>query len=149
MGPVIAPGSRVLLDTVTLIHFLEGGGARQRVAERILSRIEQGRLHGLLSALAYTELLVPLYRDGEDPEARRLAARLAAFRNLETVPLTAEIAIEAARLRAMHGLRTPDAIHAATALVAGADGIVTNDRGFRRLDGTSLKVWLIDELASE
>ena len=37
-------------------------------------------------------------------------------------------------------LKTPDAIHAATALLAGCALFVTNDRGFKRVPGLRLAV---------
>ena len=45
-----------------------------------------------------------------------------------------EIADLAARFRALHGLRTPDAIQAATAAHTHATGFITNDGVFERLD---------------
>jgi predicted nucleic acid-binding protein len=41
---------------------------------------------------------------------------LTAYPNIEWVELTLEVSDLAARLRAEHGLKTPDAIHAASAL---------------------------------
>jgi predicted nucleic acid-binding protein len=55
---------------------------------------------------------------------------------------------EAARLRAtISGLKTPDAIHAATALQHGCALFVSNDVGFRRVPGLSLAI-LDDVLAT-
>ena len=68
------------------------------------------------------------------------------FRNLEVVNLTPEISMEAARLRADHGLRTPDALHGATAIVTGVSGIVTNDKRLKKLSREKLTIWLLDEL---
>jgi predicted nucleic acid-binding protein len=56
------------------------------------------------------------------------------------------IAARAAQIRATHGLRTPDAIHAATALQSGASGIVTNDAGFRRLENET-NIWLFKDIS--
>jgi len=52
----------------------------------------------------------------------------------------------AAQIRADHNLRTPDAIHAATALAAGVTGFITNDPVFRRIE--SLEVLVLDDLLS-
>ena len=42
-----------------------------------------------------------------------------------------DIAREAARIRAVSGFRTPDALIIATAIVVEADILVTNDRSWR------------------
>ena len=46
---------------------------------------------------------------------------------LDIVTLEASIAESAARIRARHGIRTPDAIQIATALGAGCQAFLTND----------------------
>ncbi len=48
-----------------------------------------------------------------------------------TIPLSETIAFRAAELRATLGLRTPDAIQVATALISGADALITNDKRLR------------------
>lgn len=49
------------------------------------------------------------------------------FPNLEWVPISREILLEAAGLRARYRLRTPDAIQIATGLRAGTTLAITND----------------------
>jgi len=44
------------------------------------------------------------------------------------------------RLRAITKLKTPDAIHAATALLANCDQLFTNDSDFRKVPALSVKV---------
>ncbi len=57
------------------------------------------------------------------------------------LPLTQDVLREAARLRAsIPGLRTPDALHAATALLAGCALLLTNDTGFRRVPDLPLVI---------
>ena len=145
-GAAIGDGKTVLLDTVALIYFLEAHERYGPVAETILRRIEQGKLLGVISSLVFAELLVPLYRAGDKAAASGLVSRLSGFANLTIHELDARTSAIAARLRAEHGLRTPDAIHAATALTAGADGILTNDRQWRRLTKENLTIWLFDDL---
>ena len=60
--------------------------------------------------------------------------------------LTGAIAMRAAELRARYGLRTPDAIHCATALAARCDGLLTNDKAFLRISA-ELPIYLFDASA--
>ncbi|MCP4288325.1 MAG: type II toxin-antitoxin system VapC family toxin [Gammaproteobacteria bacterium] len=147
MGSMIPKGSQVLLDTVALIYFLEENEHYSKRAEKIFSRIESGQLQGIMASLVFAELLVPLYRSGDSQAAAGLSNQLRNFRNLEIIPLTTEISMEAARLRAKYGLRTPDAIHAATAISTQSSGILTNDKQLKALTGEGLSIWLFDTLA--
>ena len=62
------------------------------------------------------------------------------------LPITQSILEEAAKLRATLGLRTPDAIHVATALLHSCALMVTNDTAFRRIP--DLPVAVLNELVS-
>ncbi len=146
MGSLIPEGASILLDTVIYIYFLEDDGARGEQAMALFRRIESGDITALASNLVFTELLVPLYRDKQVSEANRLSTLLANFPNMEFLPIDKTIAISAARLRARYQLRTPDALHAATAISAGVDGMLTNDRQLERLQSEGLKIWQFDEL---
>ena len=115
-------------------------------AEKVFSQIEAGILQGLMANLVFAELLVPLYRAGDARKASGLVNQLLSFRNLEVVTLQHEISLEAARLRAQYDLRTPDAIHAATAVTSKVTGILTNDKRFKALTREGLEIWLFDEL---
>ena len=74
----------------------------------------------------------------------------AAFRQFLTasremaLPVSRAVLERALELRVAHRIRTPDAIHAATALLAGCTLFVTNDPAFRRIDG--LPVTVLDDL---
>ncbi len=65
-------------------------------------------------------------------------ALLTAYASLEWVPPSLEIA--AARIRAAHRLRTPNALQAATALHSRATGLITNDPVFERVEGVETLV---------
>lgn len=49
------------------------------------------------------------------------------------LPLSTEVFDLATELRARHGLRTPDALHLAAALVGGCEGFWTNDTRLARV----------------
>ena len=61
------------------------------------------------------------------------------------LPITADVLRKAALLRAtIPALKTPDALHAATALLHGCSLFLTNDAGFRRVPGLPLA--LLDDI---
>ncbi len=63
---------------------------------------------------------------------------------MRLLPITLSVLKQAARLRAVHNLRTPDAIHAATAIDTGCVAFITNDRAFKQVP--ALPVQVLDEL---
>ncbi len=81
-----------------------------------------------------TELLVPAYRDSDQLRVNKFYALLSMYPNLDWIAPTLEIADTAALLRARHGLRTPDALQAATAAFSAVTGLISNDPIFERLN---------------
>ena len=63
---------------------------------------------------------------------------------VDLIPVTRSLWEKAALLRAETGLKTPDALHAATALHAECTLFVTNDDDFRRV--ADLPVIVLDDL---
>jgi predicted nucleic acid-binding protein len=62
------------------------------------------------------------------------------------LPISLAILEQTAHLRATTNSKTPDAIHAATALAIGCTQFFTNDVGFRRIPG--LPVTIVSEMPS-
>ncbi len=146
MGPLnigdLPRGQIFGLDTVTLIYFLERHQTFYPVVRQLFECIEANHFSAVISTLVFAELLVPAYRAEKPGDAARLQQTLTNFPHLEIIPLTSSIAAEAARLRAQFGIRTPDAIHLATAMDRGAAGFITNDKGLKSIQ-TGLPVWMI------
>jgi predicted nucleic acid-binding protein len=65
---------------------------------------------------------------------------------MQLMPMTRSILREAAQLRAQTNLKTPDAIHAATAIAHGCRIFLTNDYGFRRV--SSLPLVILSDIAA-
>jgi len=98
------------------------------------------------SELVILETLIGPYKVGDQTLA---ADYEQLFQQPQTrlIPITPPILREAARLRAAQlALRTPDALHAATAQLSGCVLFLSNDPGFRKVPGLPL-VLLSDVLA--
>jgi len=118
----------IALDTSCLIYYLEGNPLARELGNEIFRPLEQGAFRAVISTLALAELLVrPKSLDREDACGEYLAL-LCSYPNLEIVPLTVGIAVRCASIRARHpSVRTPDAVHLATAAERGAKIFLTND----------------------
>ena len=135
----IVSGSRVALDTSVLIYALEHHPTHGPAAMALLRRIEAGDLTACASVLIVTEFLTAIYARFDAAEARKIRGALAGMK-IAYLPVTEPIAVEAARLRAAHRLRTPDALHVATALAWRAEVLVTNDRRLDRVAVEGVRV---------
>lgn len=86
---------------------------------------DSGVFAGVGSMLLVPEVLAKPTRSGTDDEVRALAALLG---RRDLCPLDEAIASLAVALGASYGLRSADAVHLATAVSAGADRFITNNR---------------------
>jgi len=84
-----------------------------------------GVMVGIGSVLLLPELLTKPLRDGADDELIALSVLLSRIALLPADQATAEMATA---LGASHGLRAADAVHLATAVGAGADRFITNNK---------------------
>ena len=80
---------------------------------------------GVGSMILLPEVLTKPTRDGAADEVPALGALLG---RLDLRPVDEEIALLAVALGAAYGLRSADAVHLATAVSAGADRFITNNR---------------------
>ena len=132
----------VALDTQFFIYMLEESERYLQLCRTVFSRYGDPAdpLEAVTSALTLTEVLVPAFRaeDGRLGDAHR--RHLAEQEGLTVVAVDADIAIEAARLRARYRLETPDAIHLATAVREGCDLFITNDDHFRACPQTVMRI---------
>jgi predicted nucleic acid-binding protein len=108
-------GQTVGLDTAPLIYFIENHPLYFPLVEPFFAAVERDEIEVVTSTLTLAEVLVRPYRQGNEALAREYSDILLRARNVTTFPVSPEIAAEAARLRAKHGIRTPDAIQLATA----------------------------------
>ncbi len=124
----IEPQSLIVIDTCIWIYHLEAHPDFGNAARQLLSAVESGYCRAIISELTLMELLVgPLQQDRQDI-ADEYELLLTHFPNLALMPICREILLDAARIRALRGLRTPDAIILATALRQQASAVVTNDQ---------------------
>jgi uncharacterized protein len=131
----------IALDTSVWIYHLEGSATYARPADAVLEAVSAGRVEAVASELVLMELLVAPLKKSVPDVADEIEMTLSHFPNLQLVPVTRDVLLGAAKIRAQYGLRTPDAIMIATAIESGATLAVTNDDAWRKV--RELKVMLL------
>jgi predicted nucleic acid-binding protein len=128
-------GTIVGLDTAPLIYFIERHPRYLPLVRTFFQSMEAGSFSVVTSALTLSEVLVQPYRKGDMALAAKYSGILLNAPNLKLLPISAEIADEAARIRAASGARIPDSIQLAAAKLGGATAFLTNDDGIPVLPG--------------
>ena len=137
MGSLTAqPSGAIYIDSNILIYTIERVAPYAQMLDPFWQELGAQRAYAITSELTALETLVGPMRSGD----ARLEAlfRRVLYRSptLRLISVTMDVMERAARLRADHsGLKTPDAIHAATALEAGVATFITNDLAFQRIAG--------------
>lgn len=132
------------LDTSILIYQLERNPRYFPLSDAVFGWLAQRGNTAITSVLTMTELLVPAYREGDTQRLQTYYGLLTTYPGLTWVAPDLGIADTAAGLRAEYRLRTPDAIHAATAIRSQATAFLTNDPVFRRV--RELETLIMDDM---
>lgn len=149
-------GDLVLVDAGPLIYLSgESAGRRKETVEAFFEAARAVGLNLAASTLVWTEILRGCLASGDRLAAESARRLLADSTRIRLEPLDVAVAEEAAALLAAGRIEMADAIHIATAIVAGAKALLTNDEAWRDLaedrekkGGRGLpRVLLVDELA--
>ncbi|GIH27772.1 hypothetical protein Aph01nite_60820 [Acrocarpospora phusangensis] len=141
MTPPNTPSS-IYFDSNALIYVLTAGPGHEHVVEA-LELVRAGRLRGYISPLSYTEVRGFSNTEPYPPDRDRAALALLDSPSLVQVEFSRFVALEARRIAYTYGLKNPDAIHVASAVVAEAEVLFTSDKqlvGKGRVDG----VWIAE-----
>lgn len=137
-------GKSVGIDTAPLIYYIEDHHQYAQLMEPFFRAVSREEIAMVTSIITLTEVLTHPLRKGDEKLAQTYNEFLLTSAGVTTVSVNTAIAQSAAEIRAEHRLKTPDAIHLATAISLGADAFLTNDRDFG--NATSLPILRLKEL---
>ena len=136
-------GGVVYIDASCFIYTMERIEPYRSLLEPMWQYAQDGNISIVSGHILVTETLVKPIRDANpDIEAQYRAMFESGAVRLLDAPYS--VFDDAARIRAETRLKTPDALHAATALSVGCTLFITNDRDFRRVP--NLPVVILDDL---
>lgn len=139
----LAGVSTLALDSAPLIYYIEEEPRYLPALISIIDAIDEGKITCYASTVVLLEVLVKPLREKDEALAHEYQDILLHSR-LRLVAVNTLIAQEAARLRAQYRLKTPDAIHIATALVQKADALLTNEPAWKRVK--EIPIVVLDDL---
>ncbi len=139
MGALILPPSgSVYIDANSAIYAVEKIEPYYSFLAPLWPAAQAGQVSVVTSELTWLETLAKPLHDGNTALELSFRAFLTA-QEIELIPATLALWEQAARLRAF-GLKTPDALHAATGLAVGCALFLTNDAAFVRVPGLPVTI---------
>lgn len=133
---------KIALDTNCFIYFFEDNKYAD-ILESVFNQIQAGCVQGITSVLTLTEILTQPKRLGNNKLENNYRLVLKNFPGLALIDINPAIAEAAADLRTAYGIRTPDALHLASAIYSQADAFLTNDKRFKQV--AEIPVWLMED----
>ena len=144
MGALILPPAGVIyVDTAPVIYSIEQHPEDFALLDPLWEASESGHIQVVSSELILLETLAGALKRN-DPQLLADYERVLTKGEMRLIPISAALLRDAAGLRATVNLKTPDAIHAATALASGCAQLITNDKDLKRV--SALNVIVLREL---
>lgn len=144
MGSLKLPSAgTVYVDTAPVIYSVEKHLDYSALLDPLWAASELGQIQVVSSELTLLETLTGAFKRN-DPQLIADYEKVLTASEMKLIPITAGLLRQAARLRATINLKTPDAIHAATALALGCVQLITNDTDLKRV--TALDVAVLSEI---
>lgn len=129
---------RIYLDTNIFIYALEGYPIFRTALATLLDALDRQELTAVTSELTLAEALVKPFLDRSVEREAAYLRMLQSSASLQMLPVNRDVLVAAARLRADTSIKLPDAIHAATAQIAGCSYFLTNDSHVKIIPGLTI-----------
>ena len=144
IADALAGVGRLYIETVPLIYYVEENPTYIAKMDAIIAAVDHAQLTAVSSVITLTEVLSQPIKTGDKHLEQDYRDILVNSGSYQLVAITVPIAVAAANLRALYNLRTPDALHVASAMHRRCDAFLTNDTGIKRV--TDLPILILDEL---
>lgn len=125
---VISKYKRVGLDSMEFIYFLEDNSQFGALSEVIFELAERNKITVISSILVLIEVLTGYRRANDETSEQEFKQMMKEFPNIEVYDLNNHLINKVVDLRTKYNIKTPDAIHIATAIENKAEAFITNDK---------------------
>ena len=136
--------TKIFLDTAPVIYYVEATTGFAEVVQESFRLLDEGALQAIASPVTLAECLVLPLQLGQTQLRQNFIDLLTKTEAIVLAPMDVEVGKRAAELRVSYGLKLPDALQVATALITGCEAFLTNDKTLKRL--TELQVLVLSDL---
>ena len=137
-------GSVIFIDTAPLIYFFEAHPKYQNLLSELFDQVVEQQCQMVTSLITYVEIVTAPLKSGDEKLAGKYREFFTNSSHIKVHAFDLAIADETAKIRALYGFKTPDAIQLATAKMMGADLVLSNDLQWKKIK--ELRIILMDEL---
>lgn len=128
----------LFLDTLPILRLLEFHPDYYPVLSRLLDTVYERRIQMITSPIALMEASTAAFAKNNSALAQQYREFFTRSAQLSLREIDAGIALEAARLRALHKIAPTEALQLATALHCGADLLLTGNPRWREWIDTEI-----------
>lgn len=137
----MSSSDRYYLDSNVIIAIVQEPQTLDTARFEFVAKIDAGQLEAVTSELALAECLTKPFGEQDQATADAFLKFLVDRPELPLLPVSPDILLSAARLRTKSRMKLPDAIHVATAQLAGCSVFLTSDKRVRLPDGLRFGIW--------
>src|SRR3989338_2582930 len=123
--------NKISLDSNIILYYLHQDKNFGKQSFDLLAAIKNK--NKVISTLIYAESFVYIFEQNDESLEKKQLRALEKIPKLQIVAPTKKICLLAAQLRAAYRLKTPDAIHLATAIDSDCDIFITNDDNLKKV----------------
>jgi predicted nucleic acid-binding protein len=121
----------IYVDTNVIIRLIEGDGSARAPLEERLAPLKGTGCFLMTCQLSRLECRTKPMRD-DDKSLLALYDDFFRSEEVDVLPLSIAVVDKATEIRAAYKVKTPDALHLAAAIIAGAKAFVTGDKSLAR-----------------
>lgn len=136
----------VFLDTAPVIYYVEQHPRYSLTVRSIFRKLTNGDFLAVTSPVTLAECLIKPMQENLLQLQQDFTELITDGANTSFVLIDERVSRKAAELRVSYGIKLPDALQIAVALIAGCDAFLTNDNRLKRV--TDLQILVIEELSN-
>ncbi len=130
----------IFLDTAPIIYFIENHPQFSDIVEVFIEQLDQGNIQGIISPVTVAECLVNPLKNKDQKLQQDFVDFMLRQKSIRLKETDVNISIKAAQITANYNLKLPDALQVATAIIAGCDSFLTNDKKLSRISELQILV---------